>query len=81
MISTVTTTTVTIVSDVTLAGTVGVVAILGLLGYLIVRYVAREVDHPVAQSLSRGLSLAIVPLFLVFGVIIVDRICTALGAG
>ena len=82
MISTVTATTVTTITAVTLAASLELVAILALLVFLIQKEVFSFTSTPRAKEvgvfLSKALNVAIVPLFISFGFIVIIKVLEVL---
>ncbi|MDN5348297.1 MAG: hypothetical protein PWP65_1861 [Clostridia bacterium] len=94
MVSTVTTTTVTTIASTSLAAGLGLVAVICLIALLIAKELADAAGAEIeanlagaglgllsrAQALGRTLSVAIVPLLLVFGFIVLVKIMEVLAA-
>ena len=79
MISTVTTTTVSTITLATgLGASLGLIAVLVLIGFLVTKELAGADDHPRLQLLSRQLTVAIVPLLMVFTAIVIARVAQVL---
>jgi len=78
MISTVTTTTVTTIASMATASSLAVVGIIVLLALLIQKELASASDSRFARVLSRVVNIAIVPLLLGFGYIVVFKVIEAL---
>ena len=76
------TTTTSVISSITstagLAAGLGLIAVLMLISFLIVKELASAGDNPRLERLSRFLNVAIVPLLVVFGSIVVSRVVEAL---
>jgi hypothetical protein len=77
MITTVTTTTVTTVTTLT-AASLALVAVLTLLVLLLNKELVSGSNNILAQRLSRALNVVVIPLLLVFGVVAVVKMLTAL---
>lgn len=78
MISTVTTTTVTTVTNLALAASLSLLAILALLIFLIQKEILSASTGARAQALSRVLAVAVIPLLLSFGFIVVVKMAELL---
>jgi len=82
MISTVTATTITTITAITLAASLELVAILALLVFLIQKEVFSFTSTPKAKAarvfFSKALNVAIVPLLLSFGFIVVIKVLEVL---
>ncbi|MGI8554488.1 MAG: hypothetical protein ACR2PL_27420 [Dehalococcoidia bacterium] len=79
MISTVTTATVSSVTTAAgFAAALGLMAVLLLIGFLAARELAGTEEHPRLRRLSGMLNVAIVPLLMVFGAIVLARVVQAL---
>ncbi len=76
------TTTTSVISSITstagLAAGLGLIAVLVLISFLIVKELASAGGNPRLERLSRFLNVAIVPLLVVFGSIVVSRVVEAL---
>jgi uncharacterized membrane protein len=79
MISTVTTTTVsTVTTTVGMATALGGIAVLTLIAFLVAKELASADGRPHLQTFSRVLNIAIIPLLVVFGAIVVANVVEAL---
>jgi chromate transport protein ChrA len=79
MISTVTTTTVSTVTTTTgMAATLGGIAVAALVAFLVAKELASADGRPQLQRLSRVLNIAIVPLLVVFGAVVVAKVVEVL---
>lgn len=79
MISTVTTSTVSTVSTAALAGAFSLIAILVLFAVLLQKEMATVSESTRAARLSRALNIALVPLLLSFGAIVLAKVAEILG--
>ena len=79
MVSIVTTSTVTTVTTVATAASLIVITVVALLVFLILKEVLSASDDPRAMAMQRVLNIAIVPLLLSFGFILVVKLSEALG--
>ena len=76
------TTTTSVISSITstagLATGLGLIAVLVLISFLITKELTSAGGSPKLERLSRFLNVAIVPLLVVFGSIVVSRVVDAL---
>jgi hypothetical protein len=68
MISTVTTSTISTVTTTALSGTLTLIAVIVLFTLLVKREIINTTSYPWAKRLQEILNIAIIPLFVVFGV-------------
>ena len=78
MISTITTSTVSAVTSGALAGSLVMIGVLVLLSLLIQKELVTTGTGNRAQRISRALNIAIVPLLIVFGMVVVNKIMEVL---
>ncbi len=78
MVSTVTSTTVTTVTLFGISALLGLAAVLMLIGYLVAKELLDSSPNQRLRLIGRRLSVAVVPLILVFAVIVGSRIADAL---
>jgi hypothetical protein len=82
MISTVTATTITTITAITLASSLELVAILALLVFLIQKEIFSFTSTPRAKAMgiffSKALNVAIVPLLISFGFIVIIKVSEVL---
>lgn len=79
MISSITTTTVsTITSTPGFVASLGLIAVLALISFLVAKELASATDAPRLQRFGQGLSVAIIPLLMVFTAIVAAKVVEVL---
>lgn len=79
MVTTVTTTTIASVSILGLGAVIALVVVLLLIGMLIAKEIMSSVLDERAPAVGRVLNVGVVPLFLVFGFIILTKLLPVFG--
>jgi cytochrome bd-type quinol oxidase subunit 2 len=77
--SIVTTTTVSTVTVYTLAGSLALIGILAMAALLISKDVTATATSERAQRINRALNIALIPLMIVFGIVVIAKVMEIIG--